>query len=88
MKYNYPDRGQAQKAAKAKHKAPARQSKWLSVGMPREPKTVAETRLTLGGFRDGVNGDWVAASVRHDFGNNGFSTAVDAEQYLPDEAPN
>ncbi|MCA8032026.1 phage tail protein [Burkholderia arboris] len=84
MKYNYPDRAQAQKAAEAKHKALARQSKRLSLTMPGEPKTVAETRLTLDGFRDGVNGDWVAVSVRHDFGNNGFSTAVDAEQYLPD----
>lgn len=40
------------------------------------------------GFRDGVNGDWPAVSMRYDFGNNGFGTAINAEQYLPDEVPN
>ena len=39
----------------------------------------AETPLTLTGFREGVNGRWIATRVTHETSASGYSTQVEAE---------
>ena len=52
----------------------------ISIGLrPGVPTVSAETPLTLSGFRNGVDGLWIAARVSHDIDNSGYSTSVEAE---------
>lgn len=83
MKFNYPNQDQAQKAADAKLNALERQARVLSVTMPGDPTVVAESPLNVIQFREGVNGDWVAVRVVHQFDNSGYQTRIEeAEQTL------
>lgn len=86
MKYNYPTQDQAQKAADAKLNALERQERVLNVTIPGNPQVVAESPLNVMGFRDGVNGDWVAVRVTHQFDNSGYQTRIEeAQQKLQEE---
>ena len=42
-------------------------------------KLAAGAKLTLSGFRNGVDGDWVATRVNHNLSGGGYSSRVDAE---------
>ena len=83
MKFNYPTQDQAQKATDAKLNALERQARVLCVTMPGDPRVVAESPLKVMEFRDGVNGEWVAVRVIHQFDNSGYQTRIEeAEQTL------
>ena len=51
-----------------------------SVSLPGRTDLVAEGRVILDGFRDGVNGEWSITRAEHSLDGNGFTTTVEAEQ--------
>ncbi|VVE34946.1 contractile injection system protein, VgrG/Pvc8 family [Pandoraea fibrosis] len=82
LRYNYANRDQAFAAARAKRHALDRNAKQLNVSMPGDALAVAESPLKVSGFREGVNGDWVASGVYHDFSRQGFNTTIKADPRL------
>lgn len=48
----------------------------LSVGNPR---VLAETRLNLEGFRDGIDGEWSTTAATHDWSRAGATSSIRAE---------
>lgn len=52
----------------------------VAVTLPGRPELAAEAPLTLAGFRDGVNGQWVITRVEHSLdAAGGYTCSVDAE---------
>ncbi len=68
LRLDYPDPETARAAAQAE----------LSLTLPGNPLIQAETPLSLSGFRQGVNGLWIAATVRHQITPSGFTSRVQA----------
>lgn len=83
LKFNYPTEAQAKAAAEAKFNALERQTRVLSASFPGDMRVVAESPLKVQGFRDGVNGNWVAVKVEHRYSGGGLTTSVsEAEQLI------
>ncbi len=68
------------KAAKSKLEAFQRGKQSLSVSLPGRPELRAECRLSLSGFRDGVNGLWSVTRAVHKLGSGGYVTSVEGER--------
>ena len=87
LRHPYPNAAEARAAARAKLAALNRGAATLSLTLkPAIPTLAAETRLTLSGFRPGVDGDWVATRVSHQIGSGGFATQAEAETPTKKEA--
>ena len=86
LRENYIDEVTARQAARSKldtlQRGTATPSLTLKQG---SPVIGAETPLTLTGFREGVNGRWIATRVTHEISSSGDSTQVEAE--TPDPRP-
>ncbi len=80
IRHIYPTPEAAAKAAKAKLEAFQRGKQSLSVSLPGRPELRAECRLSLSGFRDGVNGLWSVARATHKLGSGGYVTSVEGER--------
>lgn len=86
LRMAYPSKQSAESAAKSELRKAARAARTLELSLPGDPRIVAESLLSLSGFREGVSGDWVVTRAVHYFGPDaGFSTRVDAE--LPNASP-
>lgn len=70
---------QATDKALAKLASLQRGTATLSLSLIGNPNLRAEGRITLGGVRSPVNGEWVMTRVEHSFGSSGFITTVEAE---------
>lgn len=57
----------------------ARTTRQFSLDLPGRLDIVAGGKVTLAGFRDGVNGEWLVKSVRHRIDSSGWSMSVDGE---------
>ena len=80
LRRSYPSAPEAQAAAQAQLQALNRGKGTLSLTLqPGLPALRAEARLTLLGFRSGVDGAWIASRVTHEFGRAGYATSVEAE---------
>ena len=80
LRHSYPDEARARDAARAKLKALSRGLATLKFSLNSgNPLVVAEAKLTLEGFRDGMNGPWIATQVTHELDTNGLTTRVEAE---------
>ena len=80
LRDNYIDAATARAAANAKLDALNRATGTLSLTLkPGVPTVSAGSPLTLTGFREGVNGRWIATHVTHEINNSGHSTTVEAE---------
>ncbi len=75
----YPTQADASEAAKAKLKALNHSEAKLSITLPGNPDLLAETPLSLVGFRSGVAAEWVVNSVVHSYSPSGYSVSVQAE---------
>ncbi|MBI9110126.1 contractile injection system protein, VgrG/Pvc8 family [Maridesulfovibrio ferrireducens] len=80
IRHIYPTPEAAAKAAKAKLEAFQRGKQSLSVSLPGRPELRAECRLSLSGFRDGVNGLWSITRATHKLGSGGYVTSVEGER--------
>jgi phage protein D len=54
-------------------------SKKLTLNLIGEPRLSAEGKLTMEGFRDGVDGEWKIKTVTHEYSTSGLTTTVDGE---------
>lgn len=80
LRQAYPSAQEAQAAARAQLRALHRGTGTLRLTLqPGVPALRAEAKLTLAGFRSGVNGEWIASRVTHQLGQAGYSTRVEAE---------
>ena len=80
LRENYIDEATARQAARSKLDMLQRGTATLSLTLkPGNPAIRAETPLTLTGFREGVNGRWIATRVTHEISSSGYSTQVEAE---------
>ena len=80
LRENYIDEATARQAARSKFGMLQRGTATLSLTLkPGNPAIRAETPLTLTGFREGVNGRWIATRVTHEISSSGYSTQVEAE---------
>lgn len=80
LRMAYKDQASAKAAAEAEQAKRARAEAKLRVSFPGDPQVTAEAKLTLVGFRDGVDGEWLACQVEHYLGPNGYTTSVEAER--------
>jgi len=80
LRHTCPDAEQAKAAARGKLDALSRGTATLSLTLkPGNPQVAAESKLTLTGFRDGIDGDWTATQVDHELNDSGYSTRIQAE---------
>lgn len=80
IKRYYPAEDMARAAAQAELDRRARRQATLSLTMPGRLDVMAEGRLVLAGFRDGVDGEWIVTRAEHGLDSGGFSTSVEAER--------
>ena len=80
LRDNFVDEATARAAAGARLDALSRGTGRISLTLKQGIPTVsAESPLTLRGFREGVDGMWIANRVTHDLSGKGYSTTVEAE---------
>ena len=77
--HSYSDQAAAEAAAKARYQSLQRGASRLSIGCPGSPELFAEGRLSLKGFRSGVDGEWVMTRVTHKLDASGYSCSVEGE---------
>jgi phage protein D len=70
---------EAKAIAKTTAKRIARATRSFEIGLPGRLDIVAGGKLTLAGFRQGVNGQWLVKSVRHRLDSGGWSMTVSGE---------
>jgi hypothetical protein len=73
------DADQAKAQAKTTAKRLARSSRSFELTLPGRLDIVAGGKVTLSGFREGVNGAWLVKSIRHRLDSSGWSMTVDGE---------
>lgn len=79
LKRNFPTQAAAQKAARATLERFMRGSATLSLSMPGRPDLVAESRLSLVGFSEGITGKWSVTQVTNSLSPSGYRTSVKGE---------
>lgn len=77
LRHAYRDSASAEAAARAELRKRARGEHGLSYTVPGRADLVAETLVTMSGFRDGVDGDWIVTRAEHYIGPNGYATTID-----------
>lgn len=80
LKMYYPTREMALAAARSELDRRARRTVTLSVTLPGRTDLVAEGRVIMSGFRDGVDGEWSITRAEHSLDDNGYTTTIEAEQ--------
>lgn len=75
----YPNKEQAEQAAEARLKAASRGKSQLSMSMPGNVQLAAEARISLTGFREGIDGAWTVTSVTHTLDSSGYRSSLQAE---------
>lgn len=79
LRMYHPSKDMALAAAKSELDKRQRANRTLSVDMAGRTDLTVEAPLTMAGFRDGVNGDWIITSVDHNLDNGGYACRVEAE---------
>lgn len=87
LKKIYPNRIEAQAAAEAAMKRVKGKRHDFNVTLAKaRPEIVAGARLALSGYRSEITDMmWVASTVTHELGDGGFTTSIEASEYLGDE---
>ncbi|MCU7933745.1 MAG: hypothetical protein KZQ99_02555 [Candidatus Thiodiazotropha sp. (ex Dulcina madagascariensis)] len=78
LRGSYPDQPAASAAAAAKLASLQRGEGTGSITLPGDPRLAAEGIVTLSGFMDGVDGDWLASRVAHSLTGT-YSTSLSLE---------
>lgn len=79
LKMYYPTQEMALAAARSELDRRARANRTLSLTLPGRQTLQAESPLTLTGFREGVDGEWIITRVEHSFDPAGYVCNVEAE---------
>ncbi|MDR5865685.1 contractile injection system protein, VgrG/Pvc8 family [Halomonas koreensis] len=75
----YPDEAAARSAARAALRRGQRGEQALELTLPGNTALMAEGRLSLSGFREGADGEWLITEVQHRLDASGFSSLVKGE---------
>ncbi len=79
----YPTKEEAEAAVKAKEKDLEEEKDTCSITMPGNPNVFAESPVTLSGFRDGVNAEWIADSVTQNIDStSAFATSIELKKKM------
>ena len=73
------DEPQAKAQAKTVAKRIARSSRSFEISLPGRLDIVAGGKVSLSGFREGVNGEWLVKSIRHRIDSRGWSMTASGE---------
>lgn len=88
LKMWYPTQEMALSAARSELDRRTRAKKTLSITLPGRTDLQAEAPLTLAGFRDGVDGEWVITRVEHSLDKStGYQCTIEAETPNASETP-
>lgn len=87
LKMYYPTREMALAAARSELDRRERRKVTVSVTLPGRTDLVAEGRVILAGFRDGVDGEWSITRADHSMDGSGYVTTIEAEQPNEGAAP-
>lgn len=81
LKGLYTDKDAAESAAKSELARRGRQKETLELTLPGHPELAAEAKLTLSGFRSGMDGEWNITKVDHEISaSNGYRVTLEAEK--------
>lgn len=80
LKMYYPTKEMALAAARSELDRRERRKVTVSVTLPGRTDLVAEGRVILAGFRDGVDGEWSITRAEHSMDGGGYVTTIEAEQ--------
>lgn len=80
IRHFFPTQEAAQAAAQAALDKRVRGEHKLRFSMVGDPALTAERPLTVTGFRDGINGDWIIKRVEHHIDSSGYRCEVEAEK--------
>jgi uncharacterized protein len=80
LRHANPDAASARAAAQAELDKRERGEQTFSAVMEGRPDLVAEGRLVLEGFREGVAGEWLLKRVEHSLDDQGYKCQVEAEK--------
>ncbi|AZB68227.1 phage late control D family protein [Cereibacter sphaeroides] len=75
----YPNEAAARQAAEAEAARGKRKAVTLTLQLPGRADLMAEGRVALAGFRQGVDGVWLITRVQHSVSSAGWSSIVEAE---------
>lgn len=75
----FPDAASAQAAAVAELRRSQRGEQTITLTLPGDPRLMADGRLVLQGFREGVDGEWLITQVEHTINDGGYRCQVQAE---------
>lgn len=79
IRHKYANASAATAAANARLERKQRASTTLSITCPGIPALQAEGKLSLAGFRPGLNIEWTIAKVEHTITASGFSTVIEGQ---------
>lgn len=85
IRMGYKDQASALEAAKAEQRKRARAEQTIFVSMPGDPIVAAEATMTMEGFREGVDGEWIVKRVEHYIGPQGYRCGIEGEKPNDDE---
>ncbi|WP_210324886.1 phage late control D family protein [Microvirga alba] len=80
LKMYYPTKEMALAAARSELDRRERRKVTASLQLPGRTDLVAEGKVILAGFRDGVDGEWIATRVEHGLDGNGYSCNIELEK--------
>lgn len=75
----HPDEESARAAARAELRRGQRGEQTLDLTLPGNTELMAEGRLSLSGFREGADGEWLITSVSHTLNDAGYRSRVKGE---------
>lgn len=87
LKMWYPTKEMALAAARSELDRRERGRITVSVTLPGRTDLVAEGRVVLSGFRDGVDGEWSITRAEHSLDSGGYTTTIEAETPNEGETP-
>ncbi|MFG6082338.1 phage late control D family protein [Paracoccus litorisediminis] len=79
LKKIYPTEAAARTAAAAEARRGQRGARTLRLQVPGRADLMAEGRVALAGFREGVAGEWLISEVSHTFSTDGWQSNISAE---------
>lgn len=89
LKGQYIDKDSAEAAAKSELARRGRQKEKLELTLPGHPELAAEAKVTLSGFRSGLDGEWNVTSVEHEItASSGYRVSLEAERTNADAYAN
>ncbi|GHT00434.1 hypothetical protein AGMMS50296_8720 [Alphaproteobacteria bacterium] len=74
----YPTREAAKVAAQAVYEKLMQKAYTFSAEIPGNPQVLAESKLTLQGFRPGIPTDWILSRSSHSLSSSGYKTSLEA----------